>query len=133
MEAIYYFSGFLATVLASNYFMRITIFNKLLLGRVCVSLFNIFDIGLVTQFYSKIGIPYYYFLFSSSVLSSGTDMFFTRLPLMIIFANITPLHIEASFFALMASVFNIGMALSEVFASVVMSIIGINNAYSENL
>ena len=49
------------------------------------------------------------------------------------FVKITPVNIEASFFALLGSAFTIGRSLSNLLVSFIMNITGITSQYDSNV
>lgn len=128
-----YLGMFFATIFNFRSLASTTILKKLFIGRVTYSLLTIFDIIILTGFYNTIRIPFYYFLFGSSMVGSMIDMLLSRMPLLIIFVKITPKHVEASFFAMLGAVFNFGMFLSEMCVSATMEITGIDSEYDSKV
>ena len=127
-----YASVLLATALGSNSLINIGIVQKLLIGRIIISLFNICDIIVWKGYDKSIGVHYYYFLFGGVIMSDFLDMIFCRMPILIIFAKMTPKHIEATYFALLCSSFNIGNFFSSALVSFIMETTGITNQLDSN-
>lgn len=119
--------AFFAMFLGPNFMKNIGIHEKLAIGRIISSLLTIFDIIVLKKLYENIGLPVYLFLFNSFFATEGVDMLFTRIPTMVIAAQISPTHIEATFYSFFSSVNNIGMSVSELLASLIMKISGIND------
>lgn len=125
-----YLGSFLGTFFSGKGW-RMGIIQKLLIGRILYNLISTFDIILYTGFYENIGFGFYPFLYGPSTLGSAIDMYFSRMPILVIFTHITPPDIEATFFAGLSSLFNISMNLSEVLAGLIMYGTGINDSGSQ--
>ncbi|OMJ75583.1 hypothetical protein SteCoe_25237 [Stentor coeruleus] len=128
-----YIGAFIGTVIASKHLINIPLVWKLALGRVLNSVILLFDIVILTSYYKVIGLSYLWFLFGPSALGSAIDSLLGRMPLLVIFADITPKHIEATFFALLASVYNVGSSISEIFISAIMNGTGITDSTMPNV
>ena len=122
----------LGTILGSNSLMKISIKNRLLVGRMIYVLLSLMQIIIWKRYYENIGVPYYWFYFFVSGATEFIRQLFCRLPLYIVFANCSPKHIEATFFALLASVNNFGMFLSEMIESGVMNATGLTTGLESN-
>ena len=132
MMFVGYLGSFIGTVFSGNG-LKMGLINRLLLGRILYNIVSLLDIVLFTKSYQCLGLSYHLFLFGSSSLGSIFDMYFSQMPLLIIFANISPPNIEATFFAAVSAIFNISSKLSEVFASLIMYCTGINDPHSQSI
>lgn len=128
-----YIGAFIGTVIASKHLINVPLVWKLALGRILYSSILLFDIVVLTSYYEVLGLSYLWFLFGPSALGSVIDSLLGRMPLLIIFADITPKHIEATFFALLASVFNFGSSISEIYVSAIMNATGITESTMPNV
>lgn len=128
-----YLGGFIATVFASKQLLQWPLLFKLVLGRFLYLSTVSFDIIVVTKYYESLGIPFYYFLLGSYTLGSTIWTLFSQLPLLVVYAKITPKHIEATFFSMMLSMINIGYSVSEFMVSFLMTVTEINDEHSPHL
>jgi len=125
-----YLGSFIGTIFAGKG-LKMGIIGRLVTGRILYNMISVFDIMLFTRGYEYLGLSFYPFLFGSSSIGSIIDMYFSRMPMLIIFTHITPLDIEATFFAALSALFNISMSLSDILASVIMYSTGINDSHSQ--
>jgi len=127
-----YLGSFIGTILSGKG-LKLNLINRLVLGRILNNITSLLDIILFTRSYQYLGLSYHPFLFGSSSLGSIIDMYFSQMPMLIIFAHITPPNIEATFFAATCSIFNISLKISEIFASLIMYSTGINDSHSQSI
>lgn len=125
-----YLGSFIGTFFSGKGW-RIGIIQKLLIGRILYNLISTFDIIIYTGFYESLGVGFYPFLYGPNTIGSAIDMYFSRMPILVIFTHITPPDIEATFFAGLSSLFNISMSLSDVLAGSIMYATGINDSSSQ--
>ena len=122
----------LATVFGSNSLVRLGIMKRLVVGRILASLLNISDIIIWKRYDNSIGIHYSFFLFGGGLLGDFVDMLFCRMPILIVYARMTPKHIEATFFSLLCSANNLGRFLSGILVAAIMKNTGIQSQYDSN-
>lgn len=132
MMFVGFLGSFIGTVFAGKG-LKMGVFGRLLLGRILYNMISLLDIVLFTRSYEYLGLSYHPFLFGSSSIGSIIDMYFSRMPMLIIFTHITPLDIEATFFAALSALFNISTSLSDIFASAIMLGTGINDSHSQSI
>ena len=122
----------LAMVFGSNSLVRLGIMNRLLVGRILMSLLSISDIIIWKRYDKNIGIHYYFFLFGGGLLGNFLDRLFSIMPMLIVFARMTPKNIEATFFSLLCSSANLGLFLSDVLVTAIMKNTGIQSQFDSN-
>ena len=117
-------------LISSRKLIQMSLFDKFIFGRTSISLLTILDIIILKKYYESIGISYHFFLFGSATVGQILDMAFSRMPFLIIFAKISPLHIESTFYSLMSSIFNFGNFLSGLLTGLIMNITKIEDSKS---
>jgi MFS family permease len=133
IELVGYIGVFLATLVSSQQYFHKTILQKMIFGRAMNSALTVFEIMILTKYYETIGIPFYYFLFGPTIIGRAIGMFCEKMPIFVIFTKITPLKIEATFFALLSSIYNSGYFLSGLISVWIMELTGINDSYSADI
>lgn len=81
-------------------------------GQLIIAALTFIDLGLVLKVYAAVGMPGWSFVLGGEIIGSMVDLCFTSMPLLVMGAKICPVKIEATFFSLFTSVFNIGGAFS---------------------
>ena len=97
-----------------------------------MSLLSISDIIIWKRYDKNIGIHYSFFLFGGGLLGDFVNMLFCRMPMLIVFARMSPKNIEATFFSLLCSSNNFGMFLSDVLVTAIMKNTGIQSQFDSN-
>ena len=122
----------LGTIIGSNSLIKISIKKRLFVGRLVYAFLPFIDIIIWKRYYENIGVPYYCFYFLVSGVTDFIKQLLCRQPLFIVFANSSPKHVEATFFALLVSVYNFGMFLSEMIESSIMNATGLTTGLESN-
>jgi predicted MFS family arabinose efflux permease len=128
------FAGsFLGTLFSGNGCWQISLFQKFALGRVLQSALSCLDIISTTGFYKELGIPVYPFLYGASSIGRVVEVYFSRMPMIIIHTKITPRFIEATFFSSLVAVYNVGWSGADNISALIMYTTGINSGSSPDI
>ena len=128
-----YAGSFFGTLLTGKSCFEMTLFQKFALGRILHSFLSVFDIISTTGYYKDLGLPVYPFLYGASSIGRILEIYFSRMPIIIIHTKITPRDIEATFFSALSAVYNIGWTGSEYISSIIMYSTKINSGQSPDI
>ena len=98
-------------------------------GQIIIAALTLIDLALVLNVYKIIGVPGWSFVLGGEIIGSMVDLCFTSMPLLVMGAKICPVGVEATFFSLFTSVFNIGGAFSGITGGYLMELFDVKTGH----
>lgn len=126
------FFSFIGLILPDRFFST-TIKNKFIIGTVLMSFLALTDLAIVTKLNETIGIPVVFLLVGGSTVSSIISTVFFLLPMLTVFAKVTPKNIEATYFSFLSAIYNFSWNLSSFLSGVLMTATKINSSTSPDI
>lgn len=114
---ISYSTLMIGSIFYHGYLKNIQYKKLIFIAQVILTFVNLFDLVLVTGFYSSLHTPASVFAIGEDVIGSTVHFTFKTLPLLVLSAKICPIGNEATFYSIFTSVGNISFALSGLFGS----------------
>lgn len=122
-----YVTGIIGVVVFRKFLLRISLRNMffwLMIGSVVLSLPTI---GLVYKWHELLGVSPQFFAMADTLIS-GMLFELAFLPLLVLVARVCPKGIEATMFAVLASLMNIGLSVSDLGGAALTTYFGVHSA-----
>lgn len=121
------------SILYSKFIVNWEFHTAIGVGQILLTFLGGVDVILTTKFYNRFCISPYLFVVGGDAFAGVVEYTFRKLPLLVLGGQLCPVGIEATLFALFASVSNFGYSSASFEGALIMKMTGINSANNPDI